>query len=54
MDKAVIPAENKAGIEFLKQNGFVESQTKGTRMILGNEVPWFPKKIYSRIGGNFG
>ncbi len=38
IDKAVISSENTAGIEFLKQNGFVEIQTKGTRMILGKDV----------------
>ncbi len=53
-DKAVIPSENKTAAEFLLQNGFVESQTKGVRMILGQDVDWQPEKIYSRIGGNFG
>lgn len=52
--KAVIPAENKAGIEFLKQNGFIESSTKGKRMILGDDINWKPNCIYSRIGGNYG
>jgi N-acetylglutamate synthase-like GNAT family acetyltransferase len=54
IDKAVIPSENTAGIEFLKQNGFVEIRTKGTRMILGKDIDWKPEKIFSRIGGNFG
>lgn len=53
-DKAVLPSENISGIEFLKQNGFVEAETKGTRMILGKEVDWKPKKIFSRIAGNVG
>ncbi len=53
-DKAVIPAENMAGVEFLKANGFIESATKGTRMILGKNISWIPEKIFSRIGGNFG
>jgi GNAT superfamily N-acetyltransferase len=54
VDKAVLPIDNLAGNHFLLQNGFSLTGTKGTRMILGNEVPWFPEKIYSRISGNFG
>jgi GNAT superfamily N-acetyltransferase len=53
VDKAVLPSENKAGIDFLKQNGFIET-SKGFRMILGNDLNWKPERIYSRIGGNFG
>jgi GNAT superfamily N-acetyltransferase len=54
VDKAVLPSDNITGIEFLKRNGFAEADTKGTRMILGSDIDWKPKKIYSRIGGNFG
>jgi len=54
VDKAVLPADNLAGVEFLKQNGFTETATKGTRMILGRDLDWQPQKIFSRIGGNFG
>ena len=53
-DKAVIPSLNIAGIEFLKQNGFIEDSVKGTRMVLGKELDWKPKNIFSRISGNFG
>lgn len=53
VDKAVIPAENISGLEFLKQKGFVET-SKGTRMVFGKELNWHPSKMYSRIGGNFG
>ncbi len=53
-DKAVLPIDNTAGIEFLKQNGFVVADKKGTRMIFGKEIVWKPQNIYSRIGGNFG
>ena len=53
-DKAVLPSDNILGIEFLKRNGFAEADTKGTRMILGSDIDWKPKNIYSRIGGNFG
>jgi GNAT superfamily N-acetyltransferase len=54
IDKAVIPAENSAGISFLKQNGFVKTPTIGTRMAFGGDLKWNPDKIFSRIGGNFG
>ncbi|MEA1876090.1 MAG: GNAT family N-acetyltransferase [Bacteroidota bacterium] len=54
MDKAVLPIDNTEGIEFLKQNGFVVSEKKGTRMIFGKDIDWKPQNIYSRIGGNFG
>nr|WP_321486086.1 GNAT family N-acetyltransferase [uncultured Draconibacterium sp.] len=54
VDKAVIPSDNEIGIEYLKQNGFFESDTKGKRMILGEVINWNPKCIFSRIGGNYG
>lgn len=54
IDKAVLPAPNETGINFLLQNGFTVSPTKGKRMILGDEIAWNPQDIYSRIGGNFG
>ena len=52
--RIVLPSENIAGIEFLKQNGYTETTTKGTRMVLGENPSWLPEKIFSRIGGNFG
>ena len=54
VDKAVLPAENKTGIEFLELNGFVKTETKGKRMVLGKDISWKPESFYSRIGGNFG
>jgi GNAT superfamily N-acetyltransferase len=54
IDKAVLPYDNVAGIEFLKRNGFAETDAKGTRMILGKNINWKPDKIFSRIGGNYG
>jgi hypothetical protein len=54
VDKATIPGENLYGIEFLKESGFVETSTKGKRMICGHDIEWKPTMIYSRIGGNFG
>jgi len=54
VDKAVLPSENQIGIDFLTQNGFTLSETKGTRMILGKEIDWKPEKVFSRIGGNYG
>lgn len=53
-EKAILPTKNLAGIEFLKHNGFTESNAKVTRMILGKEIAWNPEKTYGRMGGNFG
>lgn len=53
-DKVIIPAQNTAGLTFLKQNGFVITDVRGIRMIRGKQIDWQPKKIFSRIGGNFG
>jgi GNAT superfamily N-acetyltransferase len=52
-DKGVLPVENREGIAFFKENGFVETR-KAKRMILGKAFPWRPSNIFSRIGGNFG
>jgi GNAT superfamily N-acetyltransferase len=54
VDRAVLPAENKAGVGFLLKHGFVDSGKKGTRMIRGEDIPWKPEMIFSRIGGNVG
>lgn len=51
--KGSLPAENKDGIKFLKDNGFRETKTV-KRMIWGKEFLWHPVQIYSRIGGNLG
>jgi GNAT superfamily N-acetyltransferase len=53
-DKIVLPSDNLKGIEFLTNNGFIRSETRGTRMIRGKNINWNPKKIFSRIGGNLG
>jgi GNAT superfamily N-acetyltransferase len=54
VEKAVLPSENRTGIEYLLQNGFTSSGIKGTRMILGGKIAWKPDQVYSRIGGNYG
>jgi len=54
IDKATIPSENQAGIEYIKELGFIETNTTGKRMILGHDIEWKPEMIYSRIGGNLG
>jgi N-acetylglutamate synthase-like GNAT family acetyltransferase len=54
IDTAVIPSENKAGLDFLMQNGFKLQDTKGRKMILGKEIVWKPDCYFSRIGGNYG
>jgi len=53
-DKAVLPYDNIKGINYLKQNGFAETNKKGTRMIYGKELNWQPEKIFGRIGGHLG
>jgi GNAT superfamily N-acetyltransferase len=54
VDKAVIPAENNIGVEFLKQNGFIITDSIGKRMFLGKDIDWKPECFYCRIGGNYG
>lgn len=52
-NKTVIPADNKAGVDFLKAHGMVE-HSRVSRMYMGRKLLWQPEKIYSRIGGNMG
>ena len=54
VDKAVLPSDNQLGIDFLLQNGFTVINTTGIRMIKGNDINWNPKRVFSRIGGNYG
>ncbi len=54
IDKAILPEENKAGINFLRENGFSKPEIKGKKMILGKRIYWKPECYFSRIGGNFG
>lgn len=51
--KIVLPAENVAGIAFLKDNGFVEA-SRSKRMVWGPPFPWRPERLYHRIAGNVG
>jgi hypothetical protein len=53
-DKAVLPSDNLQGTEFLTQHGFTLTDTRGTRMILGQDIDWKPQNVFSRIGGNYG
>jgi hypothetical protein len=53
-DTAVIPEENKTGIDWLIKNGFAQVAYTAVRMFRGASIPWQPKGIFSRIGGNFG
>lgn len=51
--KAVLPRENKKGIDlFAKHN--ITRYSKAPRMVLGKNVAWKPKSIYSRTGGFYG
>jgi GNAT superfamily N-acetyltransferase len=53
-DRAVIPSENHVGINFLRHHGFIETETKGKRMVRGKDIGWKPESLFSRIGGNLG
>ena len=48
-----IPRGNPPALEFLKSLGHKEYRV-GKRMALGPEIPWHPKMIFGRIGGNLG
>ncbi|MFW6015756.1 MAG: GNAT family N-acetyltransferase [bacterium] len=50
---AVLPIQNKNGIEFLKSIG-IEEKLSNKRMVYGKEIIWNPNKVFNRIGGNFG
>jgi GNAT superfamily N-acetyltransferase len=54
VDKAVLPSDNQSGIDFLLQSGFEVVNTRGIRMIKGDDINWNPQKVFSRIGGNYG
>lgn len=51
--KAVLPAENQKGIAFLETCGFKKFNT-ANRMVLGENIKWKPRLIYSRAGGFYG
>ncbi len=51
--KIVLPAENTAGIAFIKDNGFAEA-SRSKRMVWGPPFPWRPERLYHRIAGNVG
>lgn len=53
INKASLPIDNKAGVEFLLKNNFVKTR-KAMRMRLGKKITWYPDKLYSRIGGHVG
>lgn len=51
--KTLLPIENQAGIDFLKNSGLKEG-LRCFRMMLGKENNWNPKHIYSYAGGHCG
>jgi GNAT superfamily N-acetyltransferase len=51
--KGVLPVQNVGGMDFLRENRFVETR-RVKRMVLGAELRWHPERLYSRIGGNLG
>ena len=52
-DFAILPVENKPGIEFLLKNDFKQVRIS-KRMFLGKRRKWYPASIYNRISGQFG
>lgn len=53
VQNAVIPEQNKSGIEFLQSAGY-NFWRVGTRMYIGNRIYWKPENIYGRISGGCG
>ena len=51
--KAVLPATNQTGNDYLQQCGFVKFSSS-PRMVLGEDITWQPQAIFSRIGGYYG
>lgn len=51
--RTAVPAENQAARSFLQQHGFSEANVL-TRMIRGEDIKWYPEKIYGQIHGSFG
>lgn len=49
---SVLPQENMAGNDFLKEQGF-EFHNQAYRMIKGDEVDWKPQSVFCRIGGYY-
>jgi N-acetylglutamate synthase-like GNAT family acetyltransferase len=52
-DYAVLPTENQAAIDFLKENNF-EIRKHSRRMLLGPERSWKPELLFNRISGQLG
>lgn len=50
---AVIPLNNKAAIDFIKENGFTEFRT-AKRMRLGVKRPFHSEMVYNRVNGQIG
>lgn len=52
-NKAVLPLDNLIGVDFLKENGFVETR-RVKRMFLGEKLLFKPTGLFNRIAGNLG
>jgi GNAT superfamily N-acetyltransferase len=50
---AILPKENLAGLDFLKQRGF-EITSTSRRMHLGPAKQWIPRRLYNRVSGQVG
>lgn len=51
--RTVVPSSNTMAVNHLKKLG-IEIKSEANRMILGKNVDWKPKNIYSRIAGYCG
>ena len=52
-EKAVLPTDNRTGMDKLAEAGLTVSHT-ASRMVLGGADPLTPSWIYNRVGGHFG
>lgn len=52
-DRIVVPQDNMVVNEYLVSLGF-EHHTTAPRMVLGRDVKWRPRMMFSRVGGWYG
>lgn len=50
---SALPAENKAGINYLEAQGF-QFLKQAKRMRLGKAIAWQPQALFNRVGGQIG
>jgi len=52
-ENAVVPTENKAAVDILLKNKFIEVR-KAKRMLLGERRAWKPELLFNRVNGQIG